>query len=336
MKFLQVGLGSMGKRRIRCLKALGENNIVGFDIREDRRKEVEKEYGVKAFSDFEKALEFMPDAGIISTPPDLHTKYALELAKKGISFFTEASVLNDDLKELSEVVKKNKILGAPSCTLRFHPLIKKLKSLVDEKAIGNILSFTYHSGQYLPDWHPWEDYRNFYVSKKETGACREIVPFELVWLVWIFGDILEVSCFKAKLTKLETEIDDLYQILIKFNSGIIGHLMVDVISRKAYRICRFISEDGVIEMDWTKKSLIIFNANQNTSQEYIMPEGKIMKGYIVSEDMYIEEMEKFIKALKGIEDFGYTIDEDNKVLEILYKIEKSNFEGKHIRIGGNK
>ncbi len=36
LKFLVIGLGSMGKRRIRCLQSLGHTDMIGFDIRNDR------------------------------------------------------------------------------------------------------------------------------------------------------------------------------------------------------------------------------------------------------------------------------------------------------------
>ena len=75
MNFLIVGLGSMGKRRIRCLKTLGYkiNDIAGFDVREDRRKETEQKDGIKTYSDIENALEAeKPSAFVISVPPDFH------------------------------------------------------------------------------------------------------------------------------------------------------------------------------------------------------------------------------------------------------------------------
>lgn len=330
MKYLQIGLGSMGKRRIRCLKALGEEDIIGFDIREDRRKDIEEKYRIKTFSKFEEALKQKPQAAIISTPPDLHIMYAIKLAKKGIHFFTEASVVDEGMNELINILKEERVVGVPSCTLRFHPLIKKIKSAIENNKIGKILSFTYQAGQYLPDWHPWEDYRKFYVCKKETGACREIVPFELVWITWVLGKIKEVCCFKDKLTNLETDIDDVYQILLKFESGVIGHLMVDVISRVPYRIARFLSQEGVIEMDWGRKYLLIYNVEKKDKEEFEIKEEKVENGYIHGEEMYIKEIEKFIKAVKGFQSFGYTFEEDYNILKILYSAEKSYKEKKHI------
>ena len=76
MKFLIVGLGSMGKRRIRNLQHLEAGEIVGYDLRSDRCEEAEARYGVRTFTDFEGAMALDPDVLVISTPPDLHMQYA--------------------------------------------------------------------------------------------------------------------------------------------------------------------------------------------------------------------------------------------------------------------
>ncbi|GAI32583.1 unnamed protein product, partial [marine sediment metagenome] len=151
MKILVIGLGSMGKRRLRNLKALKEEDILAFDLREDRRKEVEEKYRIKTFANFEEAMKEKPEVFIISVPPDIHLKYQLYAAKHDIHFFTEASVVKDGLEEVIELLKQKDIVGVPSSTLRFHPAIKKIKELVDNNKIGRLCTFTYHSGQYLPD-----------------------------------------------------------------------------------------------------------------------------------------------------------------------------------------
>ena len=58
MKFLVVGLGSMGKRRIRLLKSNYSNiELVGVDTKEDRKKEAEKLFNIKTYDNLDKAIE---------------------------------------------------------------------------------------------------------------------------------------------------------------------------------------------------------------------------------------------------------------------------------------
>jgi predicted dehydrogenase len=333
MKFLIIGLGSMGKRRIRNLQYLKAGEIMAFEPMEARRKEAEEKYGIRAFADIDEALAENPDAMIISTPPDKHHSYAMLAARINKHFFVEASVISDGMTEIIKACKGKNIVAAPSCTMRMHPAIKKIKELVDSNVIGRILTFSYHSGMYLPDWHPWEDYRTFYVSKKASGACREIVPYELTWITDVLGSVDTISGMKDKLTKLETEIDDAYQILMKFKSGTLGHMLVDVISRVPYRSLKLMSEEGVITWEWGV-GIRVYTASDKSWKDYPEESGTSVEGYDqkIKEEPYIEEMRRFIEAIQGKRPYPYTLEDDYQVLCILNASEKSSNEGVHVRV----
>jgi len=332
MKFLVVGLGSMGKRRIRNLQYLKAGEVIGFETREDRRKEAEEKYGIKTFDEFDEAMRDTPNALIISTPPDLHVKYAMEAAKNDKHFFMEASVVDYGMNGLIDECRGKTIVAAPSCTMRFNPSVKKIKEIVDGKIIGHVLSFTYHSGQYLPDWHPWEDYRKFYVARRETGGAREIVAFELVWLTWILGGIDAVSCFKGKLSQLEADIDDIYQIIMKFKSGAFGHMQVDVISRVPDRSCKIFGEEGVIFWEWGT-GVKVYTSKDKEWTTYPDKVGTTVEGYSekIKEEPYIEEMNTFIRAIRREGTYPYTLEEDIRILEVLSAAEKSSNKQTHVK-----
>ncbi len=316
----------MGKRRIRNLQFLKNDDIIGFDLREDRCSEASEKYKIKTFSAIEDAISQKPIAMVISTPPNLHMKYAKIAIANNIHFFTEASVIQDEMKEVIDQLEKIEIIGLPSCTMRYHPIIKKIKSLLEKNTIGKPLSFLYHSGQYLPDWHPWEDYRKYYVSKRETGACREIVPFELVWITDLFGKINAVSAIKAKVSNLEVDIDDIYNILLDFESGLQASMTVDVITRFPYRQLKILGEDGVIFADWSERIVRYYTKDEGWRDNRI-EDGQIEKNYIHGEGPYIEEMRTFLNTIKKENSTPYTFAEDFKILKILESIEKSSDDG---------
>lgn len=325
MKFLIVGLGSMGKRRIRNLKEIGINEIIGFDTNLERGKEVSEKYNISTFSNFDNVLKEKPNVMVISTPPDLHMEYAKIAIENKMHFFTEASVVTENMEMVIKKLEKTNLIGLPSCTMRYHPIVKTIFNLLTSNKIGKPLAFQYHSGQYLPDWHPWEDYRTFYVSKKNTGACREIVPFELIWLTNIFGDLNSVFGIKGKISKLDTEIDDIYNVLLEFKNGIQGSMTVDVISRFPYRQIKILGEDGIIFADWYEREVKYYN-----NKKWIkinIDDGKPEENYIHGEKPYIEEMSGFIKSIKMEIKQPYTFKDDLKILKILNSIEKSSRSG---------
>jgi len=323
MKFLQVGLGSMGKRRIRCLKSLGYNNILGFDLRKDRRDESEKKYGIKTIDDISSLNFDNINAIIISVPPDMHDRYIKLAIEKGKPAFVEASVVIGDLENLNLLSKEKGVFIAPSCTLKFHPAIKDIKKIVRSGKYGKITNFSYHSGQYLPDWHPWEDVKDYYVSKKETGGAREIVPFELTWIVDVIGFPKDIFGFYGKTMDVGANIDDTYSITIDFGDCY-GTMMVDVVSRYATRSLVLNMENGQILWRWDENIVKLYDAINARWIHYHTPEGKAAEGYNknIIEDMYLDETKSFIDGINNPDKFPNSLDEDIKILKLLYKVEE--------------
>jgi predicted dehydrogenase len=326
MKFLVIGLGSMGKRRVRNLQALGIETIAGFDLREDRRDEAKAKYGIEVFSDYKEALNsYEPDAFVISTSPDHHMYYAWSAVEKDINCFIEASVVDaEKIKELDVISKQKGVVVCPSCSMGYYPGPKKVKELIDSGVIGKVLNINYQTGQYLPDWHPWESIEEFYVSKRDTGGCREIVPFELTWINKIFGDAQPIACVYSKQTDMPVDIDDIYHCLLRYPSGVLLNMTVEVISRpKATRNMRIIGSKGEIVF-CTDESVVRYIAvNDEDWTKYDIAVGTVETQYINPEEPYIEEMSDFVAAVKERNQALYpnNLIEDYKILQTLYELE---------------
>ncbi|GAB1444204.1 Gfo/Idh/MocA family oxidoreductase [Ignavibacteriales bacterium] len=326
MKFLVIGLGSMGKRRVRNLIALKETSIAGFDISSERTEETKKKYGIEVYSNFETAVSsFKPDAFIISTPPNQHMNYAHFGIDHGKHCFIEASVTDlESIKHLEQKRLNSSVIIAPSCTMSYYFAPQEIKSIITSGQIGEVLNINYQSGQYLPDWHPWEDIREFYVSNFDTGGCREIVPFELTWLNGIFGEPTPLACVKSKQTNLPVEIDDIYHCILRYPNNAILNLTVDVIARpKAIRNLVILGSEGLIE--WNSNENYVRKAKTG-SDEWLtikIPSGTIESSYINPEEPYIREVGDFISAITANDQslFPNSLNEDISVLETLYKLE---------------
>jgi predicted dehydrogenase len=191
-------------------------------------------------------------------------------------------------------------------------------------------------GQYLPDWHPWESISKFYVGQRQTSATREMVPFEMEWITWIFGDVKTISCLKGKTSDLPVDIDDVYQVIFEFENGVIGHLLVEVISRTPTRILRVVGDKGTIEWNWLEDVVRLYDIKKKQWVEFKEKRGFKEKGYVAKENMYIEEMKNFINAIKGKEKYVYSLEDDLKILTLLESSEKSSDEHIHITLKGGR
>ena len=345
MKFFIIGLGSMGKRRIRNLKQLKQNDIIGFDIKPERRKQAETLYNISTFETITDAWNAKPDAVIISTSPQHHFEYAKKAAQEKIPFFTEINTMNTaQISELIQIIHEKQSIGLPSCNLRFHPLIKKIKNLIDEKKIGKSLFFNLHSGSYLPDWHPWEKIDQYYVSDKETGGGRDEIAWELTWIFWIMGPPKSVIANTTKLGEFDAEIFDTYDLLFEFKNGALGHVLVDVISRPFIRTCEIMGTKGTIRWDWDESKI---RYNSIDEKKWITHnESELLKGYTVEEqqegfaisenlglqESYLEEMNNFIQIIQNKKEIDYTFVDEKNQLDIMYAAEKSYETGRKISL----
>ncbi len=328
MKALVIGLGSMGKRRVRNLIALGFEQIIGYDVRNDRRHEAAERYGLIPFDRIEDALAENPDVVVISVPPDRHMEVAFRVAAAGKPMFIEASVVDDGMAQLQELIEGTDLCVFPSCTMRYFPGPKRILHLVREGAIGKVLAWQYQSGQYLPDWHPWESITEFYVSNRETGGCREIVPFEMVWLAQVFGPVVDLDARKAKRSDLPVDIDDIYMLQVRHADGVLGQLTVDVLSRSAVRAMRITGQDGTIEWDGVAQRLRIYRVASGEWLEEDLGRGTVESQYINPEEPYIEEMRAFLHVVETGEAPDYTFEDDMALLALLKQAEHADETGR--------
>lgn len=331
---LIVGLGSMGKRRARNLLALGFTSIAGFDLREDRRREAEERNKIHTFSNFEAALsEFQPKVLVISVPPDVHHIYMRKAAEMNIPFFVEASVVDTDLNEIINLCKAKNLVAAPSSTMYFHPAIKTIFSLVNSGYLGNLTNVIYHSGQYLPDWHTYEKVSDFYVSKKETGGAREIVPFEMTWMCKLLGFPSRVSALVKKTISIPgaDDIDDTYNVLFDYDQFTL-QLTIDVVSRCATRRLLINGSEKQLTWNWDENVIRVFHPKKNEWELITYEVMDAAGGYNknITEQMYIDEMNCFFDAVAGQQPFVNTLESDFRVLQLLYAAEESNRSAKFI------
>lgn len=336
MKFLVIGLGSMGKRRIRCLQALGYKEICGFDVRQDRREECKALYQIHTYDNIENALkEVKPSALIISVPPDVHHLYIKLAIKNKIHFFVEASVVDTDMDILKEEIAKVDIVAAPSATLLFHPAIKIVEDIVRNGVLGKISNIILHSGQYLPDWHTYEKVSEYYVSNPATGGGREIVPFELTWFTKIFGFPKRVCGTHRKTIEIEgaSSIDDTYNGLLDYGTHL-ASITVDVVSRHAARRLLINGDQKQLVWDWDEPCVKIYDPEKQRwdCMSYEMKQSASGYNANIGENMYIDEIKSFIEAVHENQSFVNTMDQDHRVLKLLYALEESDKTGRYVGV----
>ena len=324
MNILVIGLGSMGKRRIRLLKKMYQQyHIYGVDLNAQRCAFVKKEYEMETFPTIEEAVSQRKfECAFVCTSPLTHAGIIKTCLENDMNVFTELNLVSDDYVDNINLAKqKNKLLFLSS-TMIYRDEMKYLRERIDAK---KRYSYTYHVGQYLPDWHPWENYKDFFVADKKTNACREILAIELPWIVKTFGEIEHIKSVRTKATKLDIDYDDSYMILLQHKSGTIGSLCVDVVSCEPIRSLKIVAENLYLSWDGDEYSFFEKSGSKEELKKIsLYDEIDHLEGYnkTIIENEYANELIQFFDELQKKADSIYNFEDDLKTLSIIDEVEK--------------
>lgn len=323
MKVVVIGLGSMGKRRIRLLKKnYPEIDIVGVDSSEERCTQVREEYQIGTSQNLEQVLEEELDGAFISASPLSHNALIHRCLQQGLHVFTEINLVDDGYEENVKLAKEKEVILFLSSTFLYREETEYICKRTRENAEPT--NYVYHVGQYLPDWHPWESYQDMFLGDKRTNGCRELMAIEFPWLVNAFGDIVDVKVIKSRNTKLHIDYADNYTILLEHENGNKGMLAVDVVSRKAVRNLEVFSENMYITWNGTPDSLFEYEIEEKVSKNVELYQEVIHEqGYeeCIVENAYEKEIQHFLKCIWGEEEQQYSFEKDKEILKWIDIIE---------------
>lgn len=325
MKLLIVGLGSMGKRRARLARGMDASiQISGVDTTESRRTEAEG-LGITAYASIGEAVAADKfDAALVCTAPITHAGIISELLDAGLPVFTELNLVSDGYEKN---MKKAREKGLPlflSSTMLYRGETQYIKRQVE--AFDKPVNYIYHIGQYLPDWHPWENYKNFFVGDKRTGGVREIFGIDLPWLLDTFGPVKSLHVEKDKISQLEVDYPDSYFVTLRHENGVKGMLAVDVVSPKAVRNFECFGEGLHLFWEGNPRSLYTFDHDKgeklpvNTYESF---EHDSRYSDNIVENAYVDELANFFAVLKGAEQPRYSFEKDLETIRLIEAIEEA-------------
>jgi len=327
LKALVIGYGSIGKRHIKNLSLF--KNIEILVVTQKKLDPFLKKHNCKIFQSIQKSLSEKPDFGIISNVSNQHLKSAILLAKNGIHIFIEKPLSNSlaNVNSLVLETKKQKLITQIGCNLRFHPCIKKIKSIISEQTLGKILTIQIENGSYLPNWHPNEDYRLSYASQKKMGGGVVLTCIhEIDYLYWFFGNISEVYSITGKFSDLEIDSEDLSAILMKVGKNSVAEIHLDYFQQPPERSCKIIGTKGTLIWNFKTNYIKLFN---NKKKKWSI-ELKLTK--YDNNKMYYDELDHFITCVKRKKTTINPLIDGIETLKIALAIKKSSKQRKMIKL----
>ncbi len=252
IKFLIAGLGSIGRRHFRNLIALGEKDIVLLRTRKATLPDDELA-GFPVETDLKEALQkHTPDAVIVANPTSMHLDVAIPAAEAGCHILLEKPVSHslERLDVLQQAAQKSGSKILVGFQFRYHPTLNKAREIIRSGDLGKILTVHAHWGEYLPQWHPWEDYRQSYAARTDLGGGVIVtLTHPLDYLRYLLGDVESLWSFNSHISPLDVDVEDVAEIGLKFASGSVGGVHVNYFQRPPVHRLEIVGTNGTLRWD---------------------------------------------------------------------------------------
>lgn len=293
---LVLGCGSIGRRHIRNLRLLGRR-VLAYDPDIARRDWVRRELGCETVDDPRRALDNDLEATWICTPPHRHAQGARSALARGIPCFIEKPLAHNrtDGEALAALSRRSRTRAAVGYQLRWMPALRWIKKSLEAGRWGKLLHLRAYVGQYLPDWRPWQDYRKSYTADRSQGGGVLLdCSHEIDLCRWLAGEIREAYCRAERLSTLDIAVADTAELVLGFESGAMGSVHLDMISRGPRRGLEILATEATVIWDQPSFTVRIYSAKTRRWSEKRFP-------FDVNE-LYLEETRAFLRGSREIVD----------------------------------
>lgn len=328
MPILICGLGSIGRRHLRNLQTLGRE-VVLFRTGKSSLPDDELK-GLPVERDLSKALErWEPEAAVISNPTALHLKVAIPAAEAGCHLLLEKPVSHtlEGIEALREALDKNGGRALVGFQFRFHPGLRKVKALLEAGAIGEPLSARAHWGEFLPDWHPWEDYRFSYSARADLGGGVTLTlchPFD--YLRWLLGEVTAVQAEVGTLGGLDVEVEDTTEAILEFAAGPLASVHLDYNQRPRRHWLEIVGSEGTVIWDNEDGVTRWWTVEREDWEQFTLP------AEFQRNDLFLDEMAHFLQVVEEGQAPLCDLEDGVRAVEIALAAHRSSSQGCRIRL----
>lgn len=342
MRILIAGLGSIGRRHLRNLRALGEHDLILYRTHRSTLPEDELA-GLPVETDLAAALARRPDAVVVANPTALHLDVAIPAAEAGCHILLEKPVSDtlERLDRLEEAARRSGSRILVGFQFRYHPVLEKAAALLRDGALGRVLTVHAHWGEYLPNWHPWEDYRRSYAARADLGGgVIRTLTHPLDYLRWLLGEVEALWSFHGHLSPLELDVEDTAEIGLRFAGGAVGGVHLNYVQRPPVHRLEIVGTDGTLRWDnadgvlhWLRLpdpfGSIRASPAPPAVEDFAPPAG------FERNHLFLEQTRHFLAVARGEAEPRCTLRDGIRALELALGALESAREGRLISFGRN-
>lgn len=313
-----VGTGSIGRRHLRNLVALGHEPIAVSEHSNTRSLAIDG-HDIACVPSMRDAFDRGASMVFIGNPTSMHERSTRDAIAAGVDVYLEkpAATTGAACAGLAALAGAAGLIVAVGQQLRFHPILDRVRDVLAAERLGTLLTVEANFGEHLADYHPDEDYRISYAARRELGGGVLLTQIHLVdLLVWLVGPFASVSALGGHRSDLEVDVEDTVSFLARTvgDVPVQGHL--DYLQRPKRSQVSITGSDGRLDLD-LQASTVTFVAGRNDA----VPEVEHIA--VERNDLFVAAAADFLEAVATRRPPACGLDEATEVLDVVDSIKES-------------
>lgn len=309
---LFVGLGSIGQRHLRNLRQIlgadvrvsafrvrGEQTVLNDVLQVESTSGLDARFSVHSYKDLGQALKERPRAVFVTNPSQKHLEPARAAVDAGCALFVEKPLAADwdGVAALVDAAERKKTVAMVGYQMRFHPMTAAVAAWLKADVLGRIVAARFQVGEYLPNFHRYEDYRRTYAARADLGGGSILTQIHETDLIHAFFGLPERAfCVGGHLSDLEIDVEDAASTIFECRradgSVFPVHLHQDYLQRPVERGFQIIGDRGKIEWNHVKGLLVHYDHNGT-------PVESLDWSSLPRNQMFMDEMKHFLSCVES-------------------------------------
>ncbi len=318
LKIGVLGVGHLGKIHLRCIKEISGYDLVGFyDTDPDQLKEVEKEFGIKGFSNIDELIDCVDVVDIV-TPTVSHFSCAKSAIEQRKHVFIEKPIVTtpEEARELIELANAMKVNVQVGHVERFNPAF-----IAASAALNNPMFIESHR---LAHFNP---------RGTDVPVVLDLMIHDIdIILKAVGSEVIKVS---ASGVNVVSDTPDIANARLEFENGAVANLTASRISLKNMRKTRFFQRDAYITVDFLEKvsEIVMMEEVDNEPDDPMAmiidlgPDKKkrrifFDKPKVTNINAIVEELKSFMNSVVNNTEPTVTIEDGYNALNVAHMIMK--------------
>ena len=195
------------------------------------------------FDNFADFLKSEIDAVYISSKNSDHYWQVIEAAKAGKHILCEKplALTVKEADKMVDICNKKNVKLTINYILRYHPIIKKTKELIESNLLGKLISI---SVNFNIDFKPNDNFR-FIRAHSGGGALRDLGTHTIDMLRYLGGEIININGVMDNVI-FSGEVEDFASAIVKFENGGYGNFNVSYNVKNPHNRIEILGYNGVI------------------------------------------------------------------------------------------